>query len=205
MKKAKRFISLVLALVMLLSVSAFASSASDSRYVAKMSICARVVFFGHVWLYFENLTGSELKVGCYTLPAGQGVSVGTMSLSRSDGAGVYYNIEAYCCNKLGISGTKSKSVYLTAEELARVSGEIVNRNSWTLSKNCGYFASSVWNSVCTDKVSYKFLPLQMKNKLSDTMPSMYYPEKTQVFKQVGSGSSATMKQVKNASLVMQVG
>ena len=205
MRKVKNVISLILVTVMLLSVSAFAASAESEKYVAKISVCCRVVFFGHVWLYFENLTGGDIKVGCYTVPAGQGVSVGTMSLSRSDGAGVYYNIEAYCGNKLGLSGTKSKSTYLTASQLEKASSEIVNRNSWTLNKNCGYFASCVWNSVCADGISYKFLPLQMKSQLSGGIPSMIYPSKDRVYKQQGSGSGANLKKVKNASLLMWVG
>jgi hypothetical protein len=48
---------------------------------------------GHTWIYIENLTDQELKVGVYTLPPNEGVSVGT--LPEYDGWGIYYNVEAY--------------------------------------------------------------------------------------------------------------
>ena len=61
--------------------------------------------FGHTWIYVENLTNQELKVGIYPLPAYEGVSVGT--LPEYDGWGLYYNIEAYQQAIYGMEGQVS--------------------------------------------------------------------------------------------------
>lgn len=51
-----------------------------------MYICTQQVGLGHAWIYIENTAECDLKVGCYDLKPGCGVSMGTFLLSRSDGA-----------------------------------------------------------------------------------------------------------------------
>ena len=71
----------------------------ESNTVAKLSVVIRNKgFVGHVWLYIENLTDKPIDVGLLTVQPNEGVSVGLLSFSRADGWGIYYNIEAYCCN-----------------------------------------------------------------------------------------------------------
>ena len=184
MKHTKKLLALLLALVLALScaVVAFAEDGdtpaeepSTPVYVARMYICARVVFFGHVWMYFENLTDGDLTVGVYTVPAGQGVSVGAMGNSRSDGKGIYYNVEAYMIHKMGGSGTVGRSMLLTQDQLNTVNATILERNEWSLSSNnCCRFATRVWNSVADNKVSYAFLPITVKGRIgSGGAPNMY--------------------------------
>lgn len=209
----KRMLAVLLAALLLVtafSVTGFAEDETEAPaepvYVARMYICARVVFFGHVWIYIENLTDHDLRVGVYTLPQGEGVSVGTMSTSRVDGKGIYYNVEAYMIHKMGGSGTVGRNMLLTQEQLDTVNGQILARNSWSMSKNCCDFATRVWNSVSDSRVSYHMLPIVVKGRIgSGGAPHMMKPAKSNVFKQHGNGEGATLSRVSGASLVMFVG
>ena len=208
--KTKKFIAIFLVLIMLASAFpvSLGTAGAEEAYVAKMYICSRTKFAGHVWLYFENLTDSEITVGCYTLPAGQGVTVSAYNTARKDGKGNYYNIDGYCLNKYGTSGTKCASTYLTASELETVSRKIVQTNTWTGGKNCCYFAGSIWNSVADKKVTILLLPLLMGwsiGKQKCATPNFYYPAREQCFKQVGTGASASLKQCSDGSYKRFVG
>ena len=83
-------------------VSAEDAKATDEKeYVATVYVCQEMqppYIIGHTWLYFVNLTNHEITVGLYTLPKGQGVSIGTYGLSIKGGRGLYYNIEGYRYN-----------------------------------------------------------------------------------------------------------
>lgn len=207
--KAKRIIALIIAVIMLLSALPLSSSAANTEeYVATMYICSRTKIVGHVWLYFENLTDYDLKVGCYTLPKGQGVTVSAYNTARKDGKGNYYNIDGYCLNKYGSGSTTCASTKITASQLKTVSAKILERNSWSGTKNCCYFAGTVWNSVAPKKVKILLLPSLMASNIKKqkcSTPKFYYPEKSQCLKQVGTGSSATLKQCKDGSFKRLVG
>lgn len=209
--KLKKIVSLLLSLLMLFSVLTITSSAAESTketYVAKMYICTRTKIAGHMWLYFENLTKGEITVGCYKVPAGQGVTVSAYNTARKDGKGNYYNIDGYCLNKYGSSGTTCASMNLTAAQLKTVSAKILERNSWSGTKNCCYFAGTVWNSVASTKLKIYLIPSMMGSKIKKikcATPSFYYPQKNQCLKQVGTGASATLKQCKDGSFNRLVG
>ena len=100
---------------------------------------------GHTWVYVENLTDQELKVGVYTLPANEGVSVGT--LPEYDGWGIYYNIEAYQQGIYGMEDQLSMKDQITLRELRRVSNFIVSYpNFWDpVFFNCMLFAFLAWD------------------------------------------------------------
>lgn len=209
--KIKRLSALLLAIIMIFSVFSVAVIAADGdseTYVARMYICTRLKFVGHVWLYFENLTDHDIKVGCYTLPANQGVTVSAYNTARKDGKGNYYNIDGYCLNKYGASKTTCAGMDLTNAQLETVNNKILSRNSWSGTKNCCYFAGSVWNSVSPKSIKILLLPSLMKNKIKavkcDT-PNFYVPTREQCFKQVGTGDSATLKQCSNGSYNRYVG
>lgn len=57
------------------------------------------VVAGHTYIYVKNLTDKPLRVGLYDVPAGEGVSIGSLSVSVSDGWGLYYNLEAHRENR----------------------------------------------------------------------------------------------------------
>ena len=129
---------------------------------------------GHTWIYVENLTDQELKVGAYTLPANEGVSVGT--LPEYDGWGVYYNIEAYQQTSYGMEGQLSMKEEITLKKLRRVSNFIVNYlNFWDpVFFNCMLFAFLAW-----DMGSLKIL-LPLIFPIIGKLQMMIYPHETEV-------------------------
>ena len=230
-KKMKQILALLLALMMLCGACFFFAAAEEQETpgtdlenpiddpnedpaeepaegtaVARLYLCARVAFLGHVWIYVKNLSDAPIKVGCYEVPVGSGVSVGTHSLRRADGAGVYYNVEAYMIHKLGSSSGVSRSMDLNAEQLKTVSRSILTHNSWSLSNNCGHFATRVWNSVSSRKVHASFLPLTVKSRIGNGGgPKMISPSRSHVYRQRGSGSSAHLSKVSDRSLIFGIG
>ena len=209
--KLKKMISLLIVVIILLgavSIIAFANEAESKTPVARMYICTRQVFFGHVQLYFENLADHEITVGCYKLPPEQGVTVSNYNIRRNDGKGNYYNIDAYCLNKYGSGSTTCAGMDLTAEQLQVVSKQILSKNTWPGTKNCCYFSGTVWNSVSPQKFDILLLPSLMKSqikKVKCATPKFYVPTKEQCFKQVGTGENATLKQCSNGSFNRYVG
>ncbi len=129
---------------------------------------------GHTWIYVENLTNQELKVGIYTLPANEGVSVGT--LPEYDGWGVYYNIEAYQQGIYGMEGQLSMKEEITLKKLRRVSNFIVSYpNFWDpVFFNCMLFAFLAWDMGSLKILLPLFFPIIGKLQM------MIYPHETEV-------------------------
>lgn len=148
--KAKRVLSLLLAVVMLVpfALPAFAESDEIVARVSIVSYLKNAFSTGHSWLYIENLSDKTLTVGIYQLEPGDSVSVGTFKNSRKEGRGIYYNVERYCVNKFGASARYSLSETVTESELNGISRKINSYSGkWTPVKNCAYFAAYVWNSI----------------------------------------------------------
>ena len=151
---------------------------------------------GHTWIYIENLTDQELKVGVYPLPANEGVSVGT--LPEYDGWGLYYNIEAYQQGIYGMEDQLSMQEEITLKELRRVSNFIVNYiNFWDpVFFNCMLFAFLAW-----DMGSFKIL-LPLIFPIIGKIQMMIYPHETgtlmkpvtkdKVYRQVGMAGWAQL-------------
>jgi hypothetical protein len=134
-------------------------SGTGTRIVANLSVVTRVEGFGHAWIYVENLTDGPIQVGHYTLPANEGVSVGLFSFTCDDGIGIYYNVEAYCCNVHGGDGLVSITTDLDEGELNKLSNKLLDYpNHWDPFFNCMYFAFSMWNSVSGRKVIPLVIP-----------------------------------------------
>ena len=129
---------------------------------------------GHTWIYVENLTDQELRVGVYTLPANEGVSVGT--LPEYDGWGLYYNIEAYQQTIYGMEGQISVKEEITLKELRRVSDFIVSYiNFWDpVFFNCMLFAFLAWDMGSLKILIPIFFPIIGKAQM------MIYPYETEV-------------------------
>lgn len=127
---------------------------------------------GHTWVYVENLTDQELKVGVYTLPANEGVSVGT--LPEYDGWGIYYNIEAYQQGIYGMEDQLSMKDQITLRELRRVSNFIVSYpNFWDpVFFNCMLFAFLAW-----DMGSFKIL-IPLFFPIIGKIQMLIYPHET---------------------------
>ena len=132
---------------------------NDNDKVAVMYICTQQVGLGHAWIYIENMAECNLEVGCYDLKPDCGVSMGTFLLSRSDGGGLYYNVEAYCANKWGLKNQRWLKTELTKKQLIKVSKRIRQWNYWDFYFNCTFFASApacLISSCIAERISSVF-------------------------------------------------
>ena len=177
---------------------------NESDKIAVMYICTQQVGLGHAWIYIENTAECDLKVGCYDLKPDCGVSMGTFLLSRSDGGGLYYNVEAYCANKWGIKNKSWLKTELTKKQLIKVSDRIKQWNYWDLYFNCTFFAAEIWNCASKKKIIPLMFPFfikwQILAKGGNKDVEMKSVEKTDCFKQRGSGNNAHIVQVKEGTL-----
>ena len=210
MKKRLFALLLVLCLLACCAVPAFGA---DSGNVARMHLCYRwsgPPSLGHVWVYIENLTNHPLQVGAYSVPAGQGVSVGNFGLTRADGNGTYYNVECYCANHYSISGMVSNRTDLTQSELNSVNNAILQQNLWLpLVSNCTDFACRVWNAGGGATVVSLGLPVFTKWQIQAHgdrgFVQMTNVSADQVKKQHGTGSGATLSTCSSGTISKQIG
>ncbi len=211
---ARNILAIVLAILLMFSFTsiAFAENEVSNEIVASVSIAARVQGFpGHVWLYIENISDKPIEVGHYTVPVNEGVSIGLLSVSVSDGWGIYYNIESYCNNKFTNNGCYSLTESVTIKELETISESIKNyMNHWDPVLNCVLFATNIWNSISDKKLVYMMLPLFTQIQISihggkaNTL-NMYFPSADKVYRQNGTGSNATLIPVSSRSLDKAIG
>ena len=175
-------------------------SEPEEKYVAKLSLYARskaIPLFGHTWLYIENLTDHDLQVGAYTLPAGEGCSLGTFFYSRFDGPGLYYNLENHLAGKFGVRKAVSISENITAEQLETVSEMALNRNYWEPVTTCSGMPLTIWNAV-TDRLVITiphplFVSLTLRLYDGHEIGAEMFPiERERVYKQRGFGDKATL-------------
>lgn len=205
MKTAKKIISLILALIMCFSMTSMAFAAVSTG--SKGEIVANYYVFvmktdihpiGHMWVYLENLTDKPMKVGYYTVPAYQGVSVGVFA--RKDGFGIYYNVEAYTQTVYGMENQYCLKDELTADKVKDVSDALIDfPNHWDPIFNCMYFAFKIWNAGCSrgKKLIHLVWPplgtLQIKLKSPLRGVLMKGVTMDKAYRQVGSGSSGYLK------------
>lgn len=130
--------------------------------VGKLYICTQQRGLGHAWIYVESCFNGDMPVGCYTLKPYQGVSMGTFALTRSDGIGLYYNVEAYCGNKFGMKNKSRLETEITKDQLIKANKEIKGWNYWDFYFNCTFFAAKVWNSVSSKKIVPFVFPFFIK-------------------------------------------
>ena len=108
---------------------------------------------GHAFLSIENTSGSTITVGGLSVEAGKTVTVGTWG-NKDEHTGLWYNLEGYFQNQSNAySNAVSLRVSLSSNLLETVSTNIKNNDSWGLLSNCSTFATKIWNSVCSTKVS----------------------------------------------------
>lgn len=208
MKHLKRITAIVLALVIMAgafilptSAAAQERGASDGEKVVRMYFGHRpryAYLSGHTWLYFENLTNHDVQVGLYTVKPGKGVSVGSYGYDIEDGRGVYYNVEAHRYNSAKVNDYVYLSTEITEKQLERVSEKILLSGTWFYMLNCSYFAITTWDVVSKPFLMYMVIPtfvhLQViMNPNHGTGFKMYYPSRSEVFKQVGRGDNARLE------------
>ena len=212
--KTKRILCLLLSLCLLFALAAPFSAAAageDDEIVANMYLCHRrssAAIFGHCWVYIENLSNETLQVGAYSCPPGQGVSVGNWFITRADGNGIYYNVEAYCGNVYGVKGMTATKDTLTRAELKKVSRRAAEQNQWGLFRNCSFYAAAVWNAGSSKKVIPFFHPtvvwLQILLHGNVGPISMYFPARNQVRRQIGTGMLSTTYVVSDGTVGKQI-
>lgn len=184
---------------------------SDSDVVGTISLAFRLshISFGHLWVYIHNTTDEPFEVGLYTVQPGEGVSLGNFNLTRSDGSGLYYNIESYCGNKYGLDGTIAVTDKLTYGRLKAVTEALKIGNHFDPIYNCTGFALTIWNIGSAKIVPFIPIPvvalfgiLMWGGRLNSL--EMSYPPAEQVYKQIGNGSDAYLKPVSEGSLDSQI-
>lgn len=208
-KSIKKLMAALLSVILILvvAVPAFAAQSGD-EIVARIYVITYLEgtsWTDHAWVYFENLSTEKQTVGLYSLPAGEGVSVGCFAASRDDGYGIYYNIESYCANKYGQTGWVSISKDITKSQLQKATDKILSiRNGWDFIFNCMYFAFSVWNAATGDNLVSLVFPvfgqIMLKARGGRKGPQMFVPEKTRVYRQKGRGDNAYLMIVSEKSL-----
>ncbi len=212
----KRVLAILLALAMLcccIVPATAAGGSAGSKTVAKLYLCHRWSGFpslGHMWVYIENLSGKPIQVGLYKVPAKQGVSVGNFGLTRADGNGTYYNVEAYCGNHYSLSGMISNSTDLTQDELNAISTEIRNHNRWAFfGSNCSDFAVRIWSLGGGELIISYVLPVFSKWQMllhgNEGYVKMTNVSASQVKKQVGEGDSATLVTCSPGTIAKEIG
>lgn len=207
MRKMKKILCFLLAVLMCVSLASPVLAATGTQTNDK--IVANYYIFvletdihpiGHMWVYLENLTDKPMKVGYYTVPAHEAVSVGVFA--RKDGFGIYYNVEAYTKTVYGMENQICLKDQLTAEKVKDVSDALINfPNHWDPIFNCMYFAFRIWNAGCSreKKLIHLVWPplgtLQIKMKGYQRGVEMQSITMDKAFRQVGSGSSGYLKPV----------
>ena len=164
MRTTKKIIAVVMVIVTLFCSFAFVVSAEDAKatdekeYVATVYVCQEMqppYIIGHTWLYFVNLTNHEITVGLYTLPKGQGVSIGTYGLSIKGGRGLYYNIEGYRYNNpYKVKDFVCLKKNLTQKQLETMSVQITRHGVWGFLLNCSFAPFMIWDSVLGQFLAY---------------------------------------------------
>lgn len=179
----------------------------NSDVVGTISIAFRLshISFGHVWIYIHNTSDKPFVVGLYTVQPGEGVSLGNFNLSRSDGRGLYYNLESHCGHKFGIDGTISVTDKLTYGRLKAVTEVLKIGNHFDPIYNCTGLALTIWN-IGSAKI-IPFIPIPCVAMLGIVLwggrinsLEMSNPPADQVYKQIGNGKNAYLKPVSEGSL-----
>ncbi len=169
----KKIISLLLAVMLLFTAISFSASAADDTTVARMWLCSEVndnTGIGHIFLYFENLTGETITVGRYKVAPYGDVSVGSFGTEGPRGGGVYYNNETALTHYSQLMGI---STNLDEGELAKVNAKIANYNRWDPIFNCNYFALLGWNAGSDSDIAFLIFPqftrvfIRMKGGISN--------------------------------------
>lgn len=208
----KKIVAVLLALIIAFSVTVPALATNQTNEtditaaddtVATISLCTCIYVWpvsGHTWIYVHNNSDEPIQVGHYTVPVGQGVSVGVFSFSVNDGWGVYYNIEAYKENtKNRMDKVWSKSEELNASELTTLTENLKNYpNYWGFVANCATFAFSMWNSVTGDGYFSLLIPaitqfMLMVSGAEKGVLEMYCPSRDNVYRLKGQGDSAHLE------------
>lgn len=170
-------------------------------------LCSRwssITTTGHLWVYIHNTSDEPITVGLLEVAPDEGVSLATFGFTRSDGFGIYYNMETYRNDKYCDENCISISDELTAEELEKVSKKLLNSNQWNPIINCVFFACSIWNTA-GDKyiMPFTYPPITrlfIKMAGGNEVCHMNYQPPENTFKQRGLGKNSYLDPLSQKSL-----
>ena len=203
MNKIKKIVAVIMTVVTILCCFSFLASAEgekseEKEYVATVYVCHRTeppYLSGHTWLYFVNLTDHTITVGLYSLPKGQGVSVGTFGTLVRNGRGLYYNVEGYRYNVLKTTDFVCLKKNVTQKQLDTMSRKITRSGYWTYLLNCSFSAFTTWDIVIGKFLPYLIFPVLARLCIllypqHESGFLLYNPKPDQIFKQEGWGKNA---------------
>lgn len=189
----KRITAFVLTLVFAFSYATYAYASEMTpriSFSASMQIVSRPSvdgsddtssFLGHSFLIIKNVGVSTIKIGHMSVAVGDSITVGTFN-TRENHTGIWYNLEGY----QGSKGTSyGLTCGLTGAQVTTVTNTINAHNEWSVTKNCSYFAKTVWNSVNSSSKLSGNDPLALANSIKKingyvTNPSIPSKSKSQV-------------------------
>ena len=181
--------------------------ASGDDVVGKIYLCSRwssITTTGHLWIYIYNTSDETLRVGLYDLAPEEGVSLATFGFTRSDGFGIYYNMETYRNDKYCDESCISLSDDLTRAELEAITAKLLVSNNWNPIINCVYFACKIWNLASDTRMVPFFYPpvvrLQIMSAGGKEKCEMQYQPPEKSFKQRGKGENSYLENVSQKSL-----
>lgn len=215
MKIIKKLICVISIVAILTGCLAFAVGAAGDSPVARLYLCSnwrKTLSNPHAFIYVENLSRHDIKVGAYTCHRGEGVSVGTSGLAQFNGFGVYYNLESYNGNLRGLDNCVYLVRDLTQSELDSMSDYIISANYWVpVAFNCVTFAVKAWNKsggehIVPLDVPPHILRLQIERRdHGEDDLKMFLPDSSRVYKQRGNGANAFLEPVRNSALNCYIG
>lgn len=119
---------------------------------------------GHSYISVKNVGTSNIQVGNLGgIAPSKTISIGSWG-NKTEHSGVWYNLECWYTVMQGeFTSSASLSMPLSASQLTTVNNYIINHDAWSITNNCSYFASNVWNLVCasSDQVSAGVPPTPM--------------------------------------------
>ena len=126
----------------------------------------------HSWIQVQNIISNPIAVGGLTIPGFKAVTVGTWNgIMNRNHSGIWYGAESACASEFSNGESVYLSATLTVAELNRLTAQIRNgaNDTWSLRKNCSYFASKMWNVIATsnNEVSAGLIPtpVNLKNSI----------------------------------------
>lgn len=182
-------------------------SETEDDVIGKIYLCSRwssVTTTGHLWVYIFNSSDEPITVGLVEVAPNDGISMATFGFTRSDGFGIYYNMETYRNDKYCDDSCFALSDELTRGELEKVSKKLLNSNQWNPFINCVFFACSIWNAAADTFIMPCTYPpitrLFMKLTGETEKCEMVHQPPENTFKQRGIGKNSYLDPLSEKSL-----
>ncbi len=180
---------------------------SDGDVIGKIYLCSRwsgITTTGHLWVYIHNTTDEPITVGLLEVAPDDGISMATFGFTRSDGLGIYYNMETYRNDKYCDESCISLCDDLTVSELEKVNKKLLTSNQWNPFINCVFFACSIWNTAGnTFIMPFTYPPITrliIKTAGGTETCIMVHQPAENTFKQRGFGNNSYLDPLSEKSL-----